>query len=185
MNPMPADAKLVFKGILFEVWQWEQKMFDGSVKTFERLRRQNTALVIATVGEKILVLDEQQPNTAMFPGLPGGRCDLDEDSLTAAKRELLEETGYVSDDWTLWQEKNPVGKMEWTIYTYVARDCVFNQPSQLDAGEKIETRLIDFEEFLMLSDNPLFYEKELVEYLLRARLDPKKKEEFHKLLFPK
>ena len=182
---MPSNAKLVFKGKMFEVWQWEQKMFDGSVKIFERLRRQNTALVIATVRDKILILNEQQPDTGMFASLPGGRCDWDEDPLEAAKRELLEETGYESKEWIFLKEQNPVGKMEWTIYTYVARNCVFKQPPKLDAGEKIETRLIEFEEFFMLSDNPLFYEKELVEYLLRVRLDSKKKEEFHNLLFPR
>jgi len=182
---MPADAKMVYKGKIFEVWQWQQEMFDGTTETFERLRRQNTALVIATVGDKILIQDEQQPNTNVFPSLPGGRCDWNEDPLEAAKRELLEETGYISDDWIPWQEIDPVGKIEWTIYTFIARNCTFKQEPHLEAGEKITPRLIDFDEFLMLSDNPLFLEKQLVEYLLRVRLDPQKKEEFRKLLFGK
>jgi 8-oxo-dGTP pyrophosphatase MutT (NUDIX family) len=175
---------MVFKGIIFDVWQWEQEMFDGSTQTFERLKRPNTAQVIPIVGEKILIQIEEQPDARHpFPSIPGGRFDEGEDSLAAAKRELLEETGYVSDDWTLWKEVDPVGKIEWTVFTYIARNCVLKGETQLDAGEKITTRLIDFEEFLALADDPLFYSPEMVPDLLRMRLDQNRKDEFKKFLF--
>ena len=182
---MPPNAKKVFQGKIFEVWQWEQKMFDGTTAIFEKLKRPNTAQAIAVVGDKILIATQEQPDKKPFSSLFGGRCDNNEDSLVAAKRELLEESGYVSDDWILWREQNPVSKIEWTVYTYIARNCVFKQPPELDAGEKIETRLIDFEEFLMLSEDPTFYEKELRSVFLRARFDSEFKKEFHQLLFGK
>ena len=185
-NPVPSNAKLVFKGKLFEVWQWEQKMFDGSVEIFEHLKRPNTAVVIPTVGDKILIEVQEQPHRLKpFLSLPGGRCGWDENPLAGAKRELLEETGYESYDWTLWKELNPVGKIEWTVYTYIARNCIEKQAPHLDPGEKITIRLIDFEDFLMLSEDPSFYERELIGVLLRARFDPKTKEEFYSLLFKK
>ena len=66
---------------------------------FERLKRLNTAMVIPVVGDKILVQEQQQPDMEPFVGLAGGRCnDYEEDQLTIAKRELLEETGHVSQD---------------------------------------------------------------------------------------
>ncbi len=185
-SPIPPNAKRVFKGTIFEVWQWEQKMYDGSVEIFERLKRPNTTQVIPVVGDKILIQTQEQPDRPQpFSSLPGGRCYWEEDPLVAAKRELMEETGYESNDWTLWKQQNPVEKIEWTVYTYIARNCVQKKAPQLDAGEKITTQLINFEEFLMLSEDPLFYEKELAGVLLRARFDPKAKEEFHKLLFGK
>ena len=181
---LPKHAKCVFKGKIFEVWQWEQKMYDGSTETFERLRRPNTAQVISIVGDKILIQDQEQPDKpAPFPSLPGGRCGEGEEPLAAAKRELLEETGYVSNDWVLWREQNPVGKIIWTVYTYIARNCRYERSPQLDSGEKITTRLISFDEFLRLTKNPHFYEKELVGAMLRAQYDLKAKSEFHKLLF--
>lgn len=183
-NPIPPNAKLVFKGVIFEVWQWDQKMFDGSVQTFERLRRSNSTQVVPVVGDKILIQTEEQPNSKEpFSSIPGGRCDEGENSLDAAQRELLEETGYISKDWVLWQECDPVGKIEWTIFTYVARNCTLEKASSPDAGEKIITRLVDFEEFLKIADDPLFYSPEIVPDLLRLRLEPKRKEEFRKLLF--
>lgn len=181
---IPVEAKKVFSGKIFDVYQWEQKMFDGSTQTFERLRRPNTAQVIAVVGDKILIQDEEQPDAvSAFPSIPGGRCDVGEESLDSAKRELLEETGYVSDDWELWKEVNPVGKMEWTVYTYIARNCRQEGVPHLDAGERITSRLVTFDEFLALSDEASFYSPELVPAMLRMRLNPEHKEEFRVLLF--
>ncbi len=186
MKKIPDNAKLAFKGILFEVWQWEQRMFDDSTETFEMLRRPDTSVALATVGDKILIQNQEQPHrNEPFISIPGGRCDWGEDPLASAKRELLEETGYSSEEWTLWKEISPVGKIEWTVYAYIARNCIKKQEPQLDAGEKITTRLIDFEEFLMLSEDPSFYEKELAASLIRARFDSKAKEELYNLLFQK
>lgn len=185
MNKIPRHAQRVFQGKIFEVWQWEQKMFDGSNATFEMLRRPNTANVVATAGDKILICEQRQPNKPdAFLSLPGGRCEWEEDPLTAAKRELLEETGYESDDWELLQEQSPVNKMEWSIFTYIARNCRKTKEQHLDAGEEITTRLITFDEFLALPDHKDFYEHELSGLLLRARLDSTKRDELSKKISP-
>ena len=34
-QPIPENAKKVFTGQVFDVYQWEQEMFDGSKATFE------------------------------------------------------------------------------------------------------------------------------------------------------
>ncbi len=185
MSKLPSNATRVFTGKFFEVWQWEQTMFDGSTKIFEKLKRPNTAEVIALVGEKILLQTEQQPQMPQpVSSIPGGKVDEGEDPLAAAKRELLEETGYVSDDWVLWSAISPIFKIEWTVFTYIARNCRQVQAATPDVGEKIETRLVDFDEFLKIAtEDPLFYSPEIVPDLLRARLDPKKLDEFKRLLF--
>ena len=185
-NKLPKNAKRVFKGEIFEVWQWPQKTYDGSVETFEMLKRPDTTQVIATVGDKIALLIQKQPDRPeAFMSLPGGRRGKRETPLNAAKRELLEETGYVSRDWKLWNSVDPVGKMVWTVYTYIARDCIFWQPPRPDAGEKISVKLISYDELLKLADAPDFYGDELAKQLLRARGDKKEYKKFHKLLFEK
>ena len=185
-NQLPQNAKLVFKGEIFEIWQWKQKMFDGSVEIFEKLKRPDTAQVIPVIGNKILIQKQKQPDKSKpFISIPGGRCELDEKPLDSAKREFLEETGYASKNWCLWKKQDPVGKIIWTVYTYIAKDCFYKQPPKLDSGEKITTHFVSFDEFLMLSEDETFYENELKSYLLRARFDEKFREEFHKLLFDK
>lgn len=52
-----------------------------------------------------------------------------------------------------------------------------------EVGEKISDKLISFDYFLALSDNPTFREYEVVDALLRARLDEKKMRELKRKLF--
>lgn len=179
---MPPNAKLAFKGTIFEVWQWEQELFDGTTATFERLKRPDTATVIPVVGDKILILDEQQPGTDVFISFPGGRCDDGEDGLAAAKRELLEETGYASDDWQVWQIGASIGD-DRTLYTYVARTCRKVADPKPDAGERLLVHFISFDEMLSLSDREDFRQRHLVPDLLRARYEPEAREKLRKALF--
>lgn len=183
---LPEHAKRVFKGLLFEVWQWAQKMYDGTEVVFESVVRDDSATVIATVGEKIVIEDQEQPDWSLLAvSLPGGRCDFDEDPLVCAKRELLEETGYASEEWELWKKHDPAGKVRWTEYIYIARNCALSQAPHLDAGEKIAARLISFDEFLALGENPAFYSRELVVPLVRARYDARAREWLRREIFGK
>lgn len=183
---LPVGAKLVFKGVIFDVWQWKQKMFDRSYATFENLKRADTVNVIAVIGQKILLLKQKQPDWKRYKNtLAGGRVDEGESPLEAAKRELLEESGYVSNEWKLWKKQNPYNKLIWTVYTFVAHNCYQKQKPEKDAGERIKPVLVTFEEFLKLSDNPDFYEKELVGVLHRARYDKKYQKELYNLFFKK
>jgi ADP-ribose pyrophosphatase len=183
-NEIPKNAKRVFRGVIFEVYQWKQKMFDGSYAVFEKLKRPNAVNVVPVVGNKIMILKQRQPDWRKDKVcVAGGRIDNKEKPLVAAKRELFEETGYVSKDWILWKEMNPNGKIVWKIYTFIARNCINMQEPQLDAGEKIKTKLITFEEFLKLAEEPTFYEGELKSSLTRARYDKKYKKELRKLFF--
>lgn len=119
----PDHAKEVFTGEIFTIYQWEQEMYNGQVQVFESAVRSNTATVIAiTENEQILRQIQEQPHKpAPFYSLPGGRIERGEDALEGAKRELLEETGYASDDWEELAHYAPSGKIEWTITRVYSR----------------------------------------------------------------
>lgn len=179
---IPSEAKRVFKGIIFDVYQWQQKMFDGSSQTFEILKRPNTVEVIAIKDSKICISHQSQPTKPDYYSLFGGRAEEGEDPLVTAKRELLEESGMESDSWELYKSYMPLHKIDWTIYTYIAKDCKKVSDLKLDAGEKIEIKELLFNEFVdfVLSDK--YKDKELVMDILRMKVEGKLEEFKIKLL---
>lgn len=65
LQPMPENAKRVFKGIIFDVYQWEQEMFDGGKETFEKLKRPNTVVVFPVFPDgRIMLTEQEQPGKA-------------------------------------------------------------------------------------------------------------------------
>jgi len=104
MVKIPDHASKVFSGVIFDIYQWEQEMFDGSVATFEAGRRASTVIVIPVVGDSIALTHERQPTKDWFIDMVSGRIDTGEEPLTAAKRELEEEAALVSNDWELYSK---------------------------------------------------------------------------------
>jgi ADP-ribose pyrophosphatase len=179
---IPPQAKCVFKGVIFDVYQWQQEMYDGTFETFEMLKRPNTIQVIPIVNNKIILSQEQQPTKPLFTSFLGGRQEKGEDPLDAAKRELLEEAGMESNKWELYKLYEPFSKFEWAIYLYIARDCRTLSKQNLDPGEKISLHPVTFEEFVDLVTAQDFWGGEIALDIMRME----KKgtlEEFRKRLF--
>ena len=150
MKKIPDNAIKVFEGIIFDVYHWEQEMFDGNKATFEALRRQSSVTIIAITNNKIIFNNEQQPGKLPFSALPGGRVEVRNTPLSAAKRELIEETGFESDTWEEWfvADASNMSKLEWNNYYFIARDCIKKTEPHLDGGEKIETVFLSLDELL-------------------------------------
>lgn len=184
-QPIPAHAKRVFRGEIFDVYQWEQEMFDGTTETFEKLKRPDTVVVYAVLPDgRIILTEQEQPGKAPFLGATGGRVDEGEGIPEAARRELLEESGYTAEKFILWDAQQPVGKIEWAVYTFIAKGLKKIAGPDLDPGEKIILKPVTFDEFLALGTNEKFAEKEIVCKLMEATLYPEKKEELRRLFSP-
>lgn len=180
---LPPQAKPVYKGEVWEIWRWEQEMYDGSTGIYERAKRADSVTIIPVVGDRILVLHQEQPFRGKFISLPGGFQE-EEEPLKAAQRELLEETGFASDDWDLYLVCSPGGsKMEWKNYFYVARNCRAMQEPTPDPGEKISLEWVSFDEFLALADNALWRHPDFIPTMLRARYEQKRYHELKEALF--
>lgn len=149
---IPPEAKCVFKGQIYDVYQWGQKLFDGSSATFEMLKRPDVASVIAIKDDKIVIVKQLQPNwpKARFT-LPGGRADESEAPLETAKRETLEETGMTFKNWKLLDVIQNHEKIEYFIYIYLASSFESQTEIHADAGEQIEVELLDFKAVKELS----------------------------------
>ena len=180
---VPEQATRVFSGIIHDVYQWEQVMFDGSTGTFEKIKRTPSANVLVVQEGNIMVLMQEQPGFSEFPSLPGGRVD-EKDVLEAAKRELLEETGYTAEEWVTLGEWFGYSKLEFHETTFVARNCRKVQKPELDAGEKIRLKWLPFEEFLQLCRNSKFRAPIDLKFMMyEALLDAEKKQALREKIF--
>lgn len=181
---IPKEAKRVFKGVIFEVYHWQQKMFDGSYETYEALKRPNTVQIIATKDGKIILGYEQQPDMEkpLYVTL-GGKQEEGEEPLVAAKKELLEEAGLVSDYWELIKIYRPFGKIIWEIYLFVARNCKKVAEQNLDPGEKIELKEVSFDEFVEIVISDEFWGKIIGNDVFRIKAEGRL-DELRKKLFP-
>jgi ADP-ribose pyrophosphatase YjhB (NUDIX family) len=135
---------------------------------------------------KIILTEQEQPGKEPFISATGGRVDEGEDVIEAAKRELLEEIGYEAEEFILWDAQQPVSKVEWAVYTFIAKGLRKAAEPSLDGGEKIKMITVSLDELIDIAtnENKNFSERELVAEFFRAKIDPKKKEELAKLFKP-
>jgi ADP-ribose pyrophosphatase len=146
-RPIPPDAKEVFHGVRFSVYQWEQERFDGTTATYEKLKRHTDSVIMLakTTEGKYILTHEEQPGRESFISIPAGMMEEGEDPLVAAKRELLEETGYEASDWQFWYADQPNASLDWAEYLFIATGCTKIGEQNLDSGERIEIELASFD----------------------------------------
>lgn len=124
---------------------------EGHSATFSILDAPDWINVIALTAENEIVLVEQYRYGIEKPTLelPGGVCDEGENPFESSQRELLEETGYSSNDWVSLGNvsSNPAMQTNYT-HTYLARNCTKTSEQQLDGNERIHVHVLPLVEFL-------------------------------------
>jgi ADP-ribose pyrophosphatase len=144
---IPEKASLVFHGIIFDVYQWPQELFDGSFATFEMIKRPDSIEIIAIRDNKIIFIEDDQPHLGHKETVPEGRTEsTDKSWLDTAQRELLEETGFECQQWRLVAVEQPLRKIEWFGAVFLAWDVKQQQSQHLDTGEHIQVSELSFTE---------------------------------------
>ena len=76
----------------------------------------------------------------------------------------------------------PVSKVEWAVYTFIAKGCKKIAERNLDGAEKIKLKFVTFEEFINLAINDDKFGDEFKIKILEAKQQPEKMEEIRKLI---
>jgi ADP-ribose pyrophosphatase len=90
------SSKIAYRSLWMVVFEDQVKKSDGMIGMFNRVDVRNSSIIIPLFKDGSILMVENYRHGARtnLLELPGGLIDADEEPQVAAKRELLEETGY-------------------------------------------------------------------------------------------
>ncbi|WP_340024563.1 NUDIX hydrolase [Paenibacillus sp. FSL K6-1096] len=151
------STKPIFDGHIISLQVDTVKLPDGKTATREVVKHPGAVAVLALNQGKMLVVEQyRQPMHRTEVEIPAGKLDPGEDPLTAAGRELQEETGFHSGGLTLLKSfYTSPGFADEIIHLYVTEDA---QPGEMS---------LDEDEFLEVSELTL---EEAYQYIADGRI---------------
>lgn len=140
------SSEVICEGGFLTLRRDRVRLPDGAEATREYVEHPGAVAVLALTdaGELIMERQYRYPLRREFLEIPAGKRDAGEAPETTARRELLEETGYVAREWRFLGTAYPcIGYADETIHYFLA------------TGLRLEARALDDGEFLEVLSVPL------------------------------
>ncbi|WP_340104046.1 NUDIX hydrolase [Rhodohalobacter sp. 8-1] len=153
--------KKVYETPIFSLHEKKVQPDDGTdAANFYVLNAPEWINVIALTDDNDVVLVEQYRHGVDETTLeiPGGMVDEGEEPIDAAKRELLEETGFESGSWENLGKvsSNPAILSNFT-HIFLATHCEKTSPQQTDGHEDIKVHSMPLKEFLNFANEDVVH----------------------------
>ena len=145
-----------FLQILRETYRLPNENIVSKEKIIKNAGKDSVIVIAITQDKEYIITIQNRINDKLIAEFPSGYIENNEDPIEAAKRELKEETGYISDDLFLVDEAyTSPGTDNSKAYIVIANNCIKTNEKNITG-----TELIDY---------GLFSEKEL-EYLINKNI---------------
>ena len=152
-------SREIFQGNIVHLFKDDILLPNGKPATREVIRHVGAVAVVPLTDDGKVIVERQfrYPIDRVATEIPAGKLDsAEEDRLSAAKRELEEETGYTATDWLCLGDFHPTfAYCDEMITLYLAR------------GLQKGTRHLDPDEFLNIREVPL---EELVAAVMDGKI---------------
>ncbi len=142
------SSEIIYEGKIFTVTRDMAKLSNGNERPRDVVHHNGGVVILAEKGSRILMVKQfRYPAQEALYELPAGKLDKKgEDKLAAAKRELLEETGHIAENWEDMGFIYPSpGFCDEKLYLYKASNLTFEK-QQPDENEIIDFFEIELEE---------------------------------------
>lgn len=134
------SSKKVYEGYFLQLLQDQVELPDGKVAGREYLVHPGAVAIIPMLHYGRILLERQfrYPLGQSFIEIPAGKLDPAEDSLACAQRELVEETGFIAQQWHLLGKIHPIiSHSTEFIDIYLAQGLTLTA-ANLDEGEHLD-----------------------------------------------
>lgn len=127
------------------------------IEDFYSVTIPDAAAIVALTDDKKIVLKKEYKHATgeELIEVPAGMFELEEkDGLVVARRELLEETGYISEEWEyLGDTVESSSKLTNRMHIYLAMNCKKIAEQSLDKTEELEVMVVPVEKAIEMVMN--------------------------------
>ena len=150
--------RVLYQGNFITLYEENYLLPNGHLLTREKIIKNNNkpaVIVIAVTPEnEFLLVVQNRVNNNVTVEFPSGYMEPGESVIEAASRELLEETGYYSDDLMVLDSfRSSLGVDPSVMNIVIAKKCINIDKQSLDPGEYINYALFTLDELKELIDN--------------------------------
>ena len=146
MTDQVRHQHMIHKGRVFNLIQETVTLPNGINASLEIIRHPGAAAIVPLTKSHSVIMLQQYRHAVggVIWEIPAGTLNSGESSLTCARRELTEETGYQASVWQKLGEITPLpGYSDETIQIFLAADLTLRSQN-LDQDEVLEVREIEF-----------------------------------------